>query len=113
MVIGNGSPVQAGFFAEDQHLEGSVFTDPERVTYRALGMREGLRSALKLRLLKNTARAYAKGFRQTRVEGDPLQQGGVLVVDGTGRITFSYISETAGDHPTLEAVLTALDALGR
>lgn len=111
IVIGNGSPTQAGFFAEDHRLEGAVFTDPKRVIYRALGMREGLGSTFQLRTLKHAARAYTKGFRQKRTQGDPLQQGGVLLVDGSGHISFSHLSETAGDHPSTREVLAALDRL--
>jgi hypothetical protein len=33
------------------------------------------------------------------VQGDPWQQGGVFVIDATGRIRYSYVSRYAGDHP--------------
>lgn len=111
VVIGNGSPTLARFFAEDQKLEGRVFTDPERVVYRALGMREGIRSSLTVGAFKNAWRAYRKGFRQKSVQGDPWQQGGVLVVDRSGSIAYEYLSRAAGDHPPTSAILGALDAL--
>lgn len=110
-IIGNGSPAQAGFFAADQDLTGRVFTDPARAVYRALGMRDGLRSTFNPRVLANAARAWSKGFRQKRTQGDPLQQGGVLLVDGSGNIVFSHLSQVAGDHPSLEVLLRALDKL--
>jgi len=113
VVIGNGSPMQARFFAEDQKLEGHVFTDPKRVVYRALGMREGLGSALKADVLKNAWRAYRRGFRQSSVQGDPWQQGGVVVVDAAGRVVYEYRSETAGDHPPTAEILRALDQVDR
>jgi peroxiredoxin len=113
VVVGNGSAMFARMFAEDQKLLGAVYTDPTRAVYRALGMKDGIKSALKLGALKNAWRAYRAGYRQTSVQGDPLQQGGVLVVGPDGAIAYAYLSETAGDHPPVDEVLDALRTIAK
>ena len=97
-------------FAEDFGLAGAVYTDPARVVYRVLGLKHRRADAMTLGALKNTWRAYKSGYRQTSVQGDPWQQGGVFVVDSQGRVKYGYASETTGDHPPLSEIL---DAVGR
>jgi hypothetical protein len=52
-------------------------------------------------------RATKAGFRQGKTQGDPWQQGGVLVVRRGGALEWGYASATAGDHPPLDAVFEA------
>lgn len=44
--------------------------------------------------------------------GDPWQQGGVFIIRPGNRVDSAYISAEAGDHPSAEAILYALDKLG-
>ena len=62
----------------------------------------------------NAVRAFGSGNRQGRTQGDPWQQGGVLVVsplrDG-GRVLLQHAASEAG-HPTdFVAVVKTLDQL--
>lgn len=50
-------------------------------------------------------RAAGAGFRQGRVMGDPMQQGGVFIIRPGGELAFSYVSKHAGDHPEAEEVV--------
>jgi len=109
-VVGNGTPAMAKGFAEKHGLEGAVYTDPDRVTYRALGMARKLGATFSTKVLKGAARALKGGFRQERLQGDPWQQGGVLIVSGDGDLVYEYLSETAGDHPPVSELLDALTA---
>jgi hypothetical protein len=72
-------------------------------------MRRGLSSALVPAVLTRAFRAWRSGFRQSRTAGDPLQQGGVVVIAPGGVERFRYISQEAGDHPPPDWILTALD----
>ena len=52
--------------------------------------------------------AWAKGFRQGATQGDPWQQGGVLVVRAGGEAVLCFASEEAGDlAPTAEVMAAA------
>jgi peroxiredoxin len=104
-IIGNGSVQQARAFRDTYDLPMPIFTDPARATYAALGMRRGPATILHPLVLLRGARAVVAGFRQKGVAGDPLQQGGVLIVEPGGRERYRYISRFAGDHPSPDAIL--------
>jgi hypothetical protein len=55
--------------------------------------------------------AWRSGFRQSRAAGDPLQQGGVVVIAPGGVEHFRFMSRGAGDHPTSGQILAALTVL--
>jgi peroxiredoxin len=110
VVIGNGSPAEARAFAEEMGTEAEVLTDPERVSYCAVGMKRSVRSSLNLKTVTHGLRAWRDGHRQGAVAGDPFQQGGVVVMVPGGDEVFRFVSEEAGDHADFEDVLTAVRA---
>jgi peroxiredoxin len=109
VVIGHGSIEEARAFRDEEKLTVPLLTDPSRQSYCALQMRRGLASVLSPAALARGVNAWRAGFRQSRVAGDPLQQGGVVVIAPGGVERFRYISQDAGDHPTSTQVLKALE----
>jgi NAD(P)-dependent dehydrogenase (short-subunit alcohol dehydrogenase family) len=71
-------------------------------------LRRGRVELLSPRLPLNAVRALRKGFRQTDVQGDPWQLGGVFVIKPGGRLTYRYVSREAGDHAPVDEILRAL-----
>ena len=108
VVVGNGLPSFIEGFREKSQYHGELYTDPSRATFKAMRLRSDLRSTIGLRVVRNAVRAYREGYRQTKVLGDPWQQGGVFVIDTEGEIGFSYTSKRAGDHPPTFEILQAL-----
>ena len=96
--------------ARRMELPFSVFTDPERVAFGALGLRSSLAASFSPRVIMNGLRAMRAGFRQHRMQGSALQQGGVLVVRSGGERVDLYVSKTGGDYPSRDWIL---DAAGR
>ncbi len=109
--IGNGAANFARGFRGEFDVPGPIWVDPQRLSYQALGFRYGVGSTLRLQVLMNARRAKKAGFSQNTVEGEPIQQGGVLIVKPGGEITYRYASKVAGDHPPVEQVLAALEEL--
>jgi hypothetical protein len=112
VLVGTGTPDQAARFA-DAWAEGlPVYSDVSRRTFAAAGMKRGLSATLHPRLLWNAWRALRSGFRQTKVEGDPWQQGGVLVIalDGAPRVLHEQIDSVGGDTIDVERLLADLRA---
>ena len=103
--VGCGLPAMALDFQQTQTLTATVWVDPTRQTYRHLGFVNSWRVLFDLRTLANGRRAWSKGFRQGATQGDPNQQGGVLVVRAGGRAVYGYASEVPGDMPPTAAVL--------
>jgi dehydrogenase/reductase SDR family protein 12 len=108
VIVGNGAANFASAFREDFDLDCPLLIDPELRAYRAAGLRRGRAELLSPRLPGNALRALASGSRQTGVEGDPWQLGGVFVVRENGEATYAYTSSEAGDHPPVEEILAAL-----
>ena len=87
-----------------------MFSDAARATYRAAGMRTGLFATLHWRVFANAWRAFRNGFRQTKVEGSALQQGGVVVFGAQGQVLYLEADAAGGDELDLDAVLAAVRA---
>jgi hypothetical protein len=105
--VGSGNALMAADFREQQQLEVPVLVDPKRVTYSQLGFTHSYGMLFNPRVWLNGLRATRAGFRQGKTQGDPWQQGGVLVVRRGGALEWGYASATAGDHPPLDAVFEA------
>lgn len=104
--IGNGTPLMAKDFQAFMNVpELPVWTDPRRQTYAHLGFKRGWGTVFDSAALKYAVRAMKAGFRQGKTQGDPFQQGGVLVVKQGGAVEYGYASATAGDHPPIETVM--------
>jgi hypothetical protein len=99
VVIGNGTPQQAQWFVEDTGLSTPVFTDPSLRIHELLGTRRGLSGVLDPRVFVRAFRALLRGFRQSGVQGDATQLGGVFVIDPGGEPLYAYRSRFAGDLP--------------
>jgi NAD(P)-dependent dehydrogenase (short-subunit alcohol dehydrogenase family) len=54
-------------------------------------------------------RAWRSGFRQSGVQGDPWQLGGVFVIRPEAELVYRYVSREAGDHAPAEEILAALE----
>jgi hypothetical protein len=108
IVMGHGSIEDARAFRDEQQLAVPILTDPSREAYCALDMRRGLASVLAPAVLARGLTARVAGFRQSRVAGDVLQQGGVVVIAPGGVERFRFISQEAGDHPSPVQILAAL-----
>ncbi len=108
--IGNGAARYAKGFREEFCAGCVVLTDPGLTSYELIGARGGILTTLGPQAWGAGIRAFRRGARQDRTQGHPFQQGGVLVVAPGGRVTYSYISRAAGDHPIVEDVLAAIPA---
>lgn len=107
--LGTGEARYARAFRDDFGVPVPILVDTERLTYQALGFERGVRSVLSRSVLRNGLRAFRSGNVQTSTQGDPWQQGGVLVVRAGGEIAFAHASAVAGDHPDVDEVMAALE----
>jgi len=103
--IGNGLPAMVADFIEQQRLTNPVWADPKRASYRLLGFKHGWGSVLNPAVYLYGLKALLAGFRQGKTRGDPVQEGGVLVVKPGPELIYAYPSATAGDHPPIATVL--------
>ncbi|GAB4566488.1 MAG: hypothetical protein Tsb0020_18190 [Haliangiales bacterium] len=110
VLIGTGDVQAAREFRSDFGLDVPVFADPELTTFRALPLQRGFKTVLTLSVMKRVVKTLQDGFRQGKTQGDVWQQGGVFVIGPGDRERYRYISAEAGDHPTIENILSVLTA---
>ena len=109
VIVGNGNRNFAEAFREEFEIEGLLLVDPDLHAYRAAGLRRGRREMTSPQLIGNTIRALRSGARQTAVQGDPWQLGGVFVFAPGGDLRFQFRSAAAGDHADPSEIDAALD----
>ena len=108
VVVGSGTPNFMAGFREQTGWTGPLYGDPSLASYRAAGLQNALwRNFTPLGLVYG-ARALARGHMQGRTQGDPSQQGGVLVILPPGRIVYEHKSQVAGDNAPAAEVAQAL-----
>lgn len=107
--IGMGLPGMAEDFREKQGIQFPLLVDRTKETYRALEMKKG--NLWDVMGPKNWAR-YAKGILSghgvDKPKQDPLQMGGVLVVDTDGAVKYEFRAGAAKENPPIDEVLAAL-----
>ena len=108
--MGNGSARAAAWFQKQFAADSTVLTDPELVTYTAIGARSGMLSTLGPSAWGAGLRAFRSGARQSTTKGHPYQQGGLVVMAPGNRVLYQHISQAAGDHAPVADVLAALDS---
>ena len=108
--VGNGEPNFIEGFMERNFVDGTkvrVVTDPSLQAHAAAGLRRSFAAAFGPRGAFGLARALLHGFRQSAVEGDSYQQGGVIVLDRECRIAYAHADRASGDHAPLPDVIEA------
>ena len=105
-MIGSGTADMAKNFIEQFALDIQVYTDPSRDVFKQAGMKHKL--GLGFGTISKGFRASRAGFRQGKVQGDPKQQGGVLVIGKEGELLYAHIDNVAGEVLDFASVLEAL-----
>jgi hypothetical protein len=113
VLIGQGSPAQALRFRQLKAPGVRVVTDPERVSYRALGAHRSFWGLFSPRDIAAWRRGHRLGIRTEGVQGDALQLGATLVVAPPDRLILVHINSSLGDHLKVRELVTALQAAAR
>lgn len=110
VVIGSGFPAMARVFAERSKLPETMLllVDPSLRAFALAGLKRSKWATLNPLSGIAWIRAFRRGHRQGRQAGDNWQQGGALVVAPGGKVTYSYVSKRAGDHPPGDALVAAV-----
>jgi hypothetical protein len=108
--VGNGTPRAAAWFQKRFAADSTVLTDPDLLSYKAIGARSGLLTTLGPQAWGAGIRAFRSGSRQSTTKGHPYQQGGLVIMAPRNKVLYQHISSAAGDHAPISAVLNALEA---
>lgn len=107
--IGNGPVSQLAEFRDEMEWSEFLFTDPSRTSYAALNFNKKIGDLLNRPALKAVISSF-KSHPQTwsRLPTDALQQGGVVLVNRDGFVTFFHADAYAGDHVSKDVLLEAV-----
>jgi hypothetical protein len=110
VLIGQATPRHAAHFRRRQGIQLRVLADEDRVSYEAAGAKTA--GVFDLWHPKVVAKGALTGAReraiQTRTIGDANQLGGALVIAPDGTVTWSHMSQDAGDNAAPEEILAAV-----
>jgi hypothetical protein len=112
--VGSGESRMIGPFVDRVGLRGKpaeVVSDPSLRAHHAAAMRRSWWGAAGPPALIDLVRLRGQGYRGTRIEGDPAQQGGVLALDGARRVVLHKAARSLGDLATGELVRSLLDRI--
>ncbi len=103
--IGNGPAWAINGFKSDLKVTAPVYTDPGLKVFQLLGFKRSLWATFNPSAAWRALLMFVRGHRQGKIQGDVLQQGGVVIVDGAGEVAYSYASAGTGDFPPLSALV--------
>ncbi len=106
--VSTGTPAQARLFAADHLRDEPVLCDPGGQAFAGAGMQKGAARTLRWSTLTGMWRAFRGDFRQGRVQGDPWQQGGLVVLDEQGVVVARQVDGGPGELLDLDRALAAL-----
>lgn len=113
-VISFASPEHLAAFAKRLQHPYLWLADPDRASYRALGLgRHGLRAVVPLRVLWGYLQFALQGKIWRPEQTDLAQMGGDFVFDRDGELTLSYASHASDDRPPVTEVIAALRRAAR
>ena len=110
VLIGQGSPRQASWFAGKYAPGLRILADEKRRSYKAMGLKVGSITDLvgPKAVASGLQHAQRSGVVQGRPVGNIRQLGGSLVVAPGGEVIFEQRSQHAGDSAEPDALLSAL-----
>ncbi len=108
VVISFARPDHVKRFAEHLGHPYLWLADPERRSYRSLGLkRKGLGAVAPPRVILEHIRFAFHGKVWHPEQLDIAQMGGDVVFDRSGNVTLMHVSTTSDDRPAAEVVMTA------
>ena len=108
--VGRGTPSDAIKLQEEVGYIRPMICDVQGRLFEEAGCaRASLSQMGGLATVRSGFRAFGKGNRMNRPKSDPRQLGGTIVIQPNGEIMWRYMSQFAGDHPTLGQIQTAIE----
>ncbi len=109
IAIGLGSVEEARAFSSRYRLPFRVLTDPNKLSYQAVGLnRAGWNAVIGPTIWRSGLRALLRGRGIGRPKQDPLQLGGSAVILAGGELALLHRDADSADDPSVEDLIRAL-----
>jgi peroxiredoxin len=112
VLVGSGSPERLRAFAERMKIdlaEVALATDPTLAAFRAAGMMQSRFGTYGPRAFFGSIGLYAAGHYVKRHagDGDVTQQGGIVLVDVSGRVVLTHRDRDLMDHASVADIVAS------
>lgn len=114
LVVTFEPPSAARAYVAETKTRWPVLSDASRSLYRAYGMgRARWRHLLGPSAMLAYARELARGHLPRWPAGDPMQQGGDVLIDPGGIVRLAHVGAGPGHRPPVERLIEVCRAAGR
>jgi len=119
VAVGQGTEDEAAHYCGKYAPGVPCLGDPDRSSYKALGLGRGKWWSMVVTPLWTDTRVAVQRIRRADLRAsqldasDVLQLGGVAIVDREGVLRFLHVAETTDDIPSNDEIFAALDSLSR
>jgi len=109
VLVGMGTPVEAESFRQQYNVPFPIISDPEKLLYRAYGLKRARFIQLfSPSLLGKGLQAAGEGHMPGIPQGDPMQMPGTFVIDQEGRFLLRHFARDAADHLPVASIIKAV-----
>lgn len=109
VAIGMGRVDMAAHFRDEYDIPFTLLVDHDRESYRALDIRRGsLWDVVGPHMWFDFTKRLFKGQRPAKVQADPLQLGGLAIVERGGKITHVHRADDPADNMPIDDLLAKL-----
>lgn len=114
VIVAMGTPEEALAYKASHKSPQRYICDPDQDLYEEFGLQDArITQVFNLHTMARGARATLGGHRQGRPGKNPLRLGGTFVIDRSGALTWSHVSQDVADYPTPEQIKAALLSAGK
>jgi len=112
VAVAMGDPKHAARYCPQLAPSATCLSDSTVEVYNVYGLkRAGLKEFASLDMLVKGARATIQGYFPGEVTADPTMLPGTFIVDNAGIVRYAYYSKHPGDHPDIDALIHAAQAV--
>lgn len=106
VLVGLGDQKLSEDFKKEMKFSFPLICDKEMKLYKSFSVkRASYMEMLSPGLIFKGLKTMAQGNKLSTPKGDPLQLGGVCLIDTQGTIRWNYQSKDAADNPSVELIL--------
>lgn len=110
IAVFQSSPELIRSYVAQQNAPFPIVADPGKVLYTQYGVESSRKAVARasVRRLPDAARAMAKGFVPTRIDGDTALVPADFLIDEDGVVRVAYYGRDIGDHLPIERIASFL-----
>ena len=106
VLVGLGDQKQSEAFKKEMEFSFPLICDKEMELFKSFSVKKSsYLGMLSPGLLFKGLKTMAQGNKLSTPQGDPLQLGGVYLIDTRGVVRWNYQSKDAADNPSVELLL--------